>query len=47
MLTYTNRYQARKHATSADVVVKVWGDRGEYAYTVMDAREYQIWRRQK
>jgi len=40
--TYPTRYQAKKHATGADVVVKVDG-----GYAVMDAVYYQTWRRQK
>lgn len=41
--TYPTRYQAKKHATGADVVVKVCG-----GYAVMDASYYyQIWRKQK
>jgi hypothetical protein len=41
-MIFQTRYQAKKHAASGDVVVKVDG-----VYTVMTAREYQIWRWQK
>lgn len=42
MQIFPTRYQAKKHAASDDVVVKVEG-----GYTVMTAREYQVWRGQK
>ena len=42
MMIYDTRYQARKAATGGEVVVKVNG-----GYTVMSARDYQIWRKQK
>lgn len=42
MTIYTTRYQARKAARGGEVVVKVDG-----GYTVMTARDYQIWRAQK
>lgn len=42
MTIYKNRYQARKNANYGDVVVKVEG-----GYTVMDARDYRIWKAQK
>ena len=42
MTIYTTRYQARKAASSADVVVKVCG-----GYAIMSASEYSTWRKQK
>lgn len=42
MTIYPTRYQARKNAKYGDVVVKVEG-----GYTVMDTREYYIWKNQK
>lgn len=43
MTVFKNRYQATKaKEKSSDVVVKVCG-----GYIVMDARQYQEWRKQK
>ena len=39
---YQTRYQARKAASGRDVVVKVYG-----GYRIMDAGEYNIWRKQR
>ena len=41
-MTYNTRYQAKKNATGADVVVKVEG-----GYKVMTCSEYNTWRKQK
>ena len=41
-MIFPTRYQAKKHAASGDVVAKVEG-----GYTVMTAREYQVWMGQK
>lgn len=41
-MLYPTRYQARKAATGSEVVVKVCG-----GWMVMDAGEYNIWRKQK
>ena len=42
MTIYNTRYQARKAATGADVVVKVCG-----GYAVMSASDYNVWRNQR
>lgn len=42
MKIYATRYEAQKHARYGNVIVKVYG-----GYTIMTARDYQIWRRQK
>ena len=42
MIIYKNRYQAQKAKRGGEVVVKVEG-----GYTLMDARDYRIWRSQK
>ena len=39
---YTSRYYARKAATGAEVVVKVFG-----GYAIMAAADYNIWRNQR
>ena len=41
-MLYLTRYQARKVATGSEVIVKVYG-----GYMIMDAGEYNIWRKQK
>ena len=41
-MIYATRYQARKHVTGSQVTVKVDG-----GYANMDARQYNVWRRQK
>lgn len=42
MTIYTTRCQARKAALGGEIIVKVDG-----GYTIMAARQYQVWRRQK
>ena len=43
MEMYKNRYQAQKAKQDKnDVIVKVTG-----GYTIMTAREYQVWRKQR
>lgn len=42
MTIYKTRYLARKVAYGDEVVVKVEG-----GYTIMSARDYQIWRGQR
>lgn len=42
MTIYKNRYQAAKHKSYGDVVVKVCG-----GYTVMTAQDYRIWKMQR
>lgn len=43
MIIYKTRYQAKKHAKGAEVVVKVDG-----GYTIMDGfYYYNVWRNQK
>ena len=42
MIIYPTRYQARKNATSGEVVVKVCG-----GYAVMTYDEYYVWKNQK
>lgn len=39
---YLTRYQARKHANTSDVVVKVDG-----GYKIMTVADYRVWRQQK
>ena len=39
---YPSRYNARKAATGADIVVKVCG-----GYTIMTAADYNVWRNQR
>lgn len=47
MTIYDTRYQARKHTYSGDVVVKVCKGGDEVGYTIMDARDYRTWKRQR
>lgn len=42
MTIYKNRYQAKKHAKSNEVIVKVEG-----GYAIMDAAYYNVWKKQK
>lgn len=42
MTIYPTRYQARKHASGDEVVVKVCG-----GYAIMSASDYNVWRKQK
>lgn len=42
MFIYETRSEAKKDATSADVVVKVCG-----GFVIMDAAQYRIWQKQK
>lgn len=41
-MAYKTRYQARKHTAGSQVTVKVDG-----GYINMDARQYNVWRKQK
>ena len=41
-MVYKTRYQACKHASGAQVTIRVDG-----GYVNMDARQYNVWRRQK
>jgi len=42
MTTYKNRYQAKKHISGYDKIIKVCG-----GYVIMSPQQYRIWRRQK
>lgn len=46
-MTYPTRYQAKKHATGSDRIVKVCGGGTTVAYMIMSASQYEAWRRQK
>lgn len=46
-MIYTTRYQAQKAATNGEVTVKLDNGNGGAGYTLMTARDYQIWRKQK
>lgn len=47
MLIYKSRYQAKKHASGTDVIVKVCSGGDKPGYTIISASDYAIWRRQK